>query len=137
MFDLRITESSSELFAIEMKGELNATEAGDEQQGAAPFGATGLPAVAEEGFALEVAVEFVGELDAEVLEDVFFEVHSDEVRLRMGLELPPFRRLAVGLCVFFIVFFIFLVGMCCGSGKLLYLCGEKVVPLSCSRILPK
>ena len=24
--------------------------------------------------------------------------------------------------------------MCCGSGKLLYLCGEKVVPLSCHRI---
>ena len=47
--------------------------AGDEQQGAFAFVATGLPAVAEEGFALEVAVEFVGELDAEVLEDVFFE----------------------------------------------------------------
>ena len=99
--------------------------AGDEQEGAAPFAATGLPAVAEEGFALEVAVELVGELDAEVLEDVFFEVHSDGVRLRMGLELPPFRRLAVGVGVFFIVFFIFLVGMCCGSGKLSYLCGEK------------
>ena len=72
MFDLRITENSSELFEIEMKGELNATEAGDEQQAAAPFVATGLPAAFEEGFALEVAVELVGELDAKVLEYAVF-----------------------------------------------------------------
>ena len=75
MFDLRITENSSELFAIEMKGELNATEAGDEQQGAAPFGATGLPAVAEEGFALEVAVELVGELHTQVVQYLGDEIH--------------------------------------------------------------
>ena len=44
----------------------------DEQQAAFAFVATGLPAVAEEGFALEVAVELVGELDAEVLEYAVF-----------------------------------------------------------------
>ena len=41
----------------------------------------GLPAVAEEGFALEVAVEFIGELDAEVLEDVFLSVFGSNILL--------------------------------------------------------